>query len=167
VLVEALRYAAEHCAFPHGAVDVVVRGNRSTTDEAAWKELEGKFQWLSVPHVAPHSNQTLATRRVCAGPPARRAQPGFCSTRLVTAASESRADAMSLTAWAARKRESTVAPQPAPASESKLDVNSDSDDDGSTTSELSEATKAKFSPVAADLLTTIVVFGADGGASPQ
>ncbi len=74
---------------------------------------------------------------------------------------------MSLTAWAARKRESTVAPQPAPASESKLDVNSDSDDDGSTTSELSEATKAKFSPVAADLLTTIVVFGADGGASPQ
>ena len=87
---------------------------------------------------------------------------------MVTAAAESKAGAMSFTAaWAARKRESTVAPQPAPASESKLDVNSDSDDDGSTTSELSEATKAKFSPVAADLLTTIVVFGADGGASPQ
>ena len=46
VLVEALRYAAEHCAFPHGAVDVGVRhGNRITKDEAAWKELEGKFEW--------------------------------------------------------------------------------------------------------------------------
>ena len=44
VLVEALRYAAEHCAFPHGAVGVYVRGgNRITYDEAAWKELEGKF----------------------------------------------------------------------------------------------------------------------------
>ena len=42
VLVEALRYAAEHCAFPHGAVRVAVRsGNRITKDEAAWKELEG------------------------------------------------------------------------------------------------------------------------------
>ena len=45
VLVEALRYAAEHCAFPHGAVHVHVRGNRITKDEAAWKELEGKFYW--------------------------------------------------------------------------------------------------------------------------
>ena len=46
VLVEALRYAAEHCAFPHGAVSVAVRsGNRITKDEAAWKELEGKFKW--------------------------------------------------------------------------------------------------------------------------
>ena len=44
VLVEALRYAAEHCAFPHGAVEVAVGyGNRITKDEAAWKELEGKF----------------------------------------------------------------------------------------------------------------------------
>ena len=46
VLVEALRYAAEHCAFPHGAVNVLVGiGNRITYDEAAWKELEGKFEW--------------------------------------------------------------------------------------------------------------------------
>ena len=46
VLVEALRYAAEHCAFPHGAVLVYVRdGNRVTKDEAAWRELEGKFRW--------------------------------------------------------------------------------------------------------------------------
>ena len=46
VLVEALRYAAEHCAFPHGAVAVFVRdGNRITKDEAACKELEGKFEW--------------------------------------------------------------------------------------------------------------------------
>ena len=46
VLVEALRYAAEHCAFPHGEVNVWVRvGNRITKDEAAWKELEGKFEW--------------------------------------------------------------------------------------------------------------------------
>ena len=46
VLVEALRYAAEHCAFPHGAVGVAVEdGNRITYDEAAWKELEGKFVW--------------------------------------------------------------------------------------------------------------------------
>ena len=45
VLVEALRYAAEHCAFPRGAVRVFVRdGNRITKDEAAWKELEGKFK---------------------------------------------------------------------------------------------------------------------------
>ena len=45
VLVEALRYAAEHCAFPRGAVDVYVGGgNRITKDEAAWKELEGKFR---------------------------------------------------------------------------------------------------------------------------
>ena len=45
VLVEALRYAAEHCAFPHGAVAVAVsNGNRITKDEAAWKELEGKFE---------------------------------------------------------------------------------------------------------------------------
>ena len=43
VLVEALRYAAEHCAFPHGAVGVAVGGNRITKDEAAWKELVGKF----------------------------------------------------------------------------------------------------------------------------
>ena len=41
---EALRYAAEHCAFPHGAVKVIVGGNRITYDEAAWKELEGKFR---------------------------------------------------------------------------------------------------------------------------
>ena len=47
VLVEALRYAAEHCAFPRGAVSVIVReGNRITKDEAAWRELEGKFLWL-------------------------------------------------------------------------------------------------------------------------
>ena len=46
VLVEALRYAAEHCAFPRGAVDVGVGiGNRITKDEAAWRELEGKFRW--------------------------------------------------------------------------------------------------------------------------
>ena len=45
VLVEALRYAAEHCAFPHRAVRVYVSGNRITKDEAAWKELEGKFEW--------------------------------------------------------------------------------------------------------------------------
>ena len=46
VLVEALRYAAEHCAFPHGAVNVFVGyGNRITKDEAAWKELKGKFRW--------------------------------------------------------------------------------------------------------------------------
>ena len=46
MLVEALRYAAEHCAFPHGAVTVVVSVmNRITKDEAAWKELEGKFEW--------------------------------------------------------------------------------------------------------------------------
>ena len=46
VLVEALRYAAEHCAFPHGAVLVAVSGgNRITYDEAASKELEGKFRW--------------------------------------------------------------------------------------------------------------------------
>ena len=46
VLVEALRYAAEHCAFPHGAVRVWIGdGNRITEDEAAWKELEGKFKW--------------------------------------------------------------------------------------------------------------------------
>ena len=44
VLVEALRYAAEHCAFPRGEVDVIVSGNRITKDEAAWKELEGKFR---------------------------------------------------------------------------------------------------------------------------
>ena len=47
VLVEALRYAAEHCAFPHGAFEVDVGdGNRITKDKAAWKELEGKFAWL-------------------------------------------------------------------------------------------------------------------------
>jgi hypothetical protein len=47
VLVEALRYAAEHCAFPHGAVKVYVSsGNRITKDEAAWRELEGKFDWI-------------------------------------------------------------------------------------------------------------------------
>ena len=46
VLVEALRYAAEHCAFPRGAVTVFVSGgNRITKDEAAWRELEGKFYW--------------------------------------------------------------------------------------------------------------------------
>ena len=45
VLVEALRYAAEHCAFPRGAVDVGVSdGNRITKDEDACKELEGHFQ---------------------------------------------------------------------------------------------------------------------------
>ena len=39
-------YAAEHCAFPHGAVAVAVSiGNRITKDEAAWRELEGKFEW--------------------------------------------------------------------------------------------------------------------------
>ena len=47
VLVEALRYAAEHCAFPNGAVEVAVSvGNRVTKDEAAWRELEGKFVWF-------------------------------------------------------------------------------------------------------------------------
>ena len=46
VLVEALQYAAEHCTFPHGAVAVAVgMGNRITKDEAAWRELEGKFYW--------------------------------------------------------------------------------------------------------------------------
>ena len=45
VLVEALRYAAEHCAFPHGAVRVYASGDRITKDEAAWRELEGKFEW--------------------------------------------------------------------------------------------------------------------------
>ena len=46
VLLEALQYAAEHCSFPHGAVEVwVEEGNHITKDEAAWKELEGKFQW--------------------------------------------------------------------------------------------------------------------------
>ena len=45
VLVEALRYAAEHCTFPYGAVMVAVGdGNRITKDEAAWEELEGKFK---------------------------------------------------------------------------------------------------------------------------
>ena len=48
MLVEALRYAAEHCAFPHGAVEVAVGyGNRITKDEAAWRELEGKFLWFA------------------------------------------------------------------------------------------------------------------------
>jgi hypothetical protein len=47
VLVEALRYAAEHCAFPRGAVTVFVSGgNRITKDKAAWRELEGKFNWF-------------------------------------------------------------------------------------------------------------------------
>ena len=47
VLVEALRYAAEHCAFPRGEVTVLVRAwNCISKDEAAWKELEGKFRWL-------------------------------------------------------------------------------------------------------------------------
>ena len=47
MLVEALRYAAEHCAFPRGAVTVFVSGgNRITKDEAACKELEGKFCWI-------------------------------------------------------------------------------------------------------------------------
>ena len=47
MLVEALRYAAEHCAFPHGAVEVDVGdGNRITKDKAAWKELKGKFEWF-------------------------------------------------------------------------------------------------------------------------
>ena len=46
VLVEALRYAAEHCAFPRSAVSVYVgSGNRITKDEATWEELEGKFEW--------------------------------------------------------------------------------------------------------------------------
>ena len=46
VLVEALRYAAEHCTFPRGAVAVTIKyGNHITKDEAAWKELEGKFVW--------------------------------------------------------------------------------------------------------------------------
>ena len=46
VLVEALRYAAEHCAFPRGSVKVIVGwGNRITKDEAAWKGLEGKFEF--------------------------------------------------------------------------------------------------------------------------
>ena len=46
MLVEALRCAAEHCAFPHGAVNVFVGyGNRITKDEATWEELEGKFEW--------------------------------------------------------------------------------------------------------------------------
>ena len=38
VLMEALRYAAEHCTFPHGAVRVLVCvGNRITKDQAAWR----------------------------------------------------------------------------------------------------------------------------------
>ena len=46
VLVEALRYAAEHCAFPRGDVGVRVEyGNHITKDEATWKELKGKFEW--------------------------------------------------------------------------------------------------------------------------
>ena len=49
VLVEALRYAAERCTFPHGSVEVAVGdGNHLTAASAGrgaavWKELEGKF----------------------------------------------------------------------------------------------------------------------------
>jgi glucose-6-phosphate 1-dehydrogenase len=64
--------------------------------------------------------------------------------------------------WAARRRTSvTTPPLNAPASPAHHEC-SDSDDDGSETSSLSDATKALFSPVSADLLTSIVIFGADG-----
>ena len=49
VLVEALRYAAERCTFPHGSVDVAIGDGNDLTDATAgrgaavWKELEGKF----------------------------------------------------------------------------------------------------------------------------
>ena len=47
VLMEALRYAAEHCTFPYGAVLVRVGyGNRINKDEATWKEVNGKFYWF-------------------------------------------------------------------------------------------------------------------------
>ena len=66
--------------------------------------------------------------------------------------------------WAARRRTSvTTPPLNTPASPAHHEC-SDSDDDGSETSSLSDATKALFSPVSADLLTSIVIFGADGGA---
>ena len=52
VLVEALRYAAERCTFPHGSVRVNIGGmGNPLTDASAgegaavWKELEGKFNW--------------------------------------------------------------------------------------------------------------------------
>ena len=46
MLVEALRYAADHCIFPCGAVAVTIEyGNHITKDEAAWKGMEGKFTW--------------------------------------------------------------------------------------------------------------------------
>ena len=52
VLVEALRYAAEHCTFPRGAVRVHVEGGDRISavsrvgtagHEAEWRELKGKF----------------------------------------------------------------------------------------------------------------------------
>ena len=51
VFMEALRGAAVsrralRLPFPRGAVGVFVEdGNRITKDEAAWRELEGKFRW--------------------------------------------------------------------------------------------------------------------------
>ena len=50
VLVEALRYAAERCTFPHGSVEVCIESGNHITDASAgegaavWKELEGKFE---------------------------------------------------------------------------------------------------------------------------
>jgi hypothetical protein len=68
--------------------------------------------------------------------------------------------------WAARRRTSgrETPPLNAPAAAPAQHECSDSDDDGSETSSLSEATKAMFSPISIDLLTSIVIFGADGGA---
>ena len=51
VLVEALRYAAKRCTFPHGSVRVAVGNGNHITDASAgrgaavWKELKGKFHF--------------------------------------------------------------------------------------------------------------------------
>ena len=51
VLVEALRYAAERCTFPHGSVRVAIGLGNHLTDASAgrgaavWKELKGKFHY--------------------------------------------------------------------------------------------------------------------------
>ena len=63
-----------------------------------------------------------------------------------------------------RRRSGRATPPNAPAAAPAQHECSDSDDDGSETSSLSEATKAMFSPISIDLLTSIVIFGADGGA---
>ena len=46
-LLDALRYAAPRCTFPHGAVEVVASYGNHISDEmkAKFKELEGKFHW--------------------------------------------------------------------------------------------------------------------------